>query len=210
MALFNRGFQAIKEKVAKEAEQNTRRKFRDLWLKDSESVTVRFLEADPVTFYEYSLEQGRKTFLSESPDGDDFLGMHLNKRPTFRVALPLLVREYEDATKVHILKQGSRFGKKLDYYAERLAKKGLNITDQDIVITKIGSGTEAQFEFEVLEPSALTKEEKKLDLPEWEKLYQLPTKTEVMRYLNKQSGEEETTSTQSASFDAVDLDEVPF
>jgi hypothetical protein len=215
MALFTRGFQAIKDKVAKESEQQARRKFRDLWLKDSESVTVRFLEPDPVTFYEYSLEQGRKTFLSDSPEGDDFLGMHLSKRPTFRVALPCLVREYEDPTKVHVLKQGSRFGKKLDYYAERLAKKGLDLTTQDIVITKIGTGTEAQFEFEVLEPTPLTKEEKKYELPEWDKIYQLPTKAEIMRYLNKQAegDEEESTETDSskpASFDGVDIEEVPF
>lgn len=213
MALFTKGFNAVKEKVARDNEQQALRKFRYLWFKENQEVVVRFLDTDPVVFYEYSFEKGKKNFLSDSPDGDDLLGIHFNRKPSMKIMIPCLIRSEDpekDASQVYIIKQGIRFSKKLDFNSDKLAKKKLDLTSQDFIITRIGSEIDTQYEFELLDKSPLTAEEKKLELPDWSKILVLPTEEEVKRYINRTSdNDSKEKSSKPQSFDDLDDDELP-
>jgi len=178
MGLFKRGYKEVeKEKERQEIEREKRKS--NLWRmflsKDGDEADIRFLTEDPVTFYEHmekTFRNNKEVYNPHTCTGSNCSFCEEGDRPTFKGAYLVVDRRefsYKDSSgkekkgkdQLRLLVQGTKVLSQLDRISEKYG-----ITNRDITMVRLGSGTATNYTFERGDEQKLTSKEIENYLPE--------------------------------------------
>lgn len=170
--------QAEEERKRKEQLFKDKSKFPKVYLKDKETLVGRYLDIEPQPAFIHWFDKEHE-FICPDPGGCPLCRLTQSKA-VMRGFYPFLVRNFRNEGKDQVCR--------IDFTAtwvNLLAKRHAkyDFTNKDVEITRIGTGKATAYTFDPGEEKALTKEEKKLELPDWG-LYLAPaTELEINKFL---------------------------
>lgn len=162
MALFKKGYSAVREEKQRQ-DENREKQGKQLWRfflsKDGDEAEVRFLTEEPINFYEHTVKTARNgkerydsIICTQDLGGCDFCDN--GDRPSFKGAFLIYDKrpyEYTDKNgkkqsskgQLKLYVQGARVLSQLDRLSERYG-----LTNRDYIITRSGSGTSTTYMFD--------------------------------------------------------------
>lgn len=172
--IFARGYSASraeKERQDKARETAGKRLWRFFLKDDGDEADLRFLTEEPVNFYEHNLKRGDR-FEQFCCTGEDCPFCNDGDRPTYKGAyLVIDKREYEYTDQNGKKQKGKNqvrlfvMGMKVVSQLDRISDK-YGLSNRDVTIVRLGSGTQTTYTFERGEEDKLTSKEIKALLPE--------------------------------------------
>lgn len=175
MGLFKRGYEASREEKKRQdkARENAGKKLFKFYLSDDgDEAEVHFLTEEPVNFYEHNLKKGER-YEQYTCVGEDCPFCDDGDRPTYKGAYLVVDRrefEYTDKdsgkkkkgkNQVKLFIQGMKVVSQLDRISERYG-----LSNRDVVIVRLGKGTQTSYTIERGDEEKLTKREIEQLLPE--------------------------------------------
>lgn len=172
--MFARGYEASrkeKERQDRQRENAGNRLWRFFLAKDGDEADVRFLTEEPVNFYEHNLKDGDR-YVQYCCTGEDCVLCQRGERATYKGAYLIIDRrpyEYKDKQgntkkgkdQVRLYVQGMKVVSQLD----RISSK-YGLSNRDVTIIRLGSGTQTTYTIERGEQSKLTAKEVENILPD--------------------------------------------
>lgn len=173
--LFKRGYEASRAEKERQdkARENMGRKLWRFFLKDDgDEADLRFLNGEPVNFYEHNIRRGENRFEQFTCTGDNCPFCADGDKPTYKGAYLVIDRrpyEYTDKNgkkqkgrnQVRLFVQGMKVVSQLDRLHSRYG-----ITNRDVTMVRLGRGTQTTYTIERGEEEKLTTKEIKDLLPE--------------------------------------------
>jgi hypothetical protein len=159
------GFASVEEneKRVKIAKENYKRKIQRFWMKDGETATIRFLTEEPITFYQHNVPRGGNKFDKVTCSGEDCEYCDDGKPQFVGAFLIIDRRKYKNKEgktikrSIKLLVQCQTVLSQLKHYHE---KRGL--TKMDYEVTRSGSDKNTAYNWDRLDKSPLSSEDKKL------------------------------------------------
>lgn len=171
-------------------------------------VYGRFLDNEPINFNVYQLEKGSVRFI----DFDENPLRQTEHKPSLKGVFPFLVypttspefqdylasiedEEIRDDVDQRILKidQAKVYRAEFSFKVlNQLAatNKRKKIDTRDVFVTRVGGGAnDTTYQFEFSDKSDIAEAYVSLELPDWEKVYRIPSREEVLAYIK--GGKEE-------------------
>lgn len=164
MSWFSQGYEKVNQRVQEIEEAMNRPRVFDFIIKeDEEDVVVRFLTAEPITYYEHFLQNIKRSFTC--PDGGDLTKgtcplCAAGNRANFKGAYLVADHRHEEWTDnqgkkqtrhnaLKIAKFGVRGLKAIEKQHEKLRKKGYinGIIDVDMEVTRSGKNQDTNYNF---------------------------------------------------------------
>lgn len=173
--LFKRGYEASraeKERQDKARENMGRKLWRFFLKEDGDEADLRFLNGEPVNFYEHNIRRGENRFEQFTCTGEGCPFCADGDKPTYKGAYLVIDRrpyEYTDKNgkkqkgrnQVRLFVQGMKVVSQLDRLHSRYG-----ITNRDVTIVRLGRGTQTTYTIERGEEEKMTTTEIKNLLPE--------------------------------------------
>lgn len=176
--LFKRGYKAVTEEKKRQEEEKEKRgkQLFEFFLKgDGDEADLRFLTGEPITFYDHTLKtivNGKEKYSSVVCSGDNCPYCEEGNRPSFKGAYLVIDRrpyEYTDSNgkkkkgknQIRLYIQGTKVLSQLDRIYTRYG-----LTNRDVTIVRLGSGTSTTYTIERGEKEPLTSKEIEELLPE--------------------------------------------
>lgn len=173
--LFKRGYEASRAEKERQdkARENMGRKLWRFFLKDDgDEADLRFLNGEPVNFYEHNIRRGENRFEQFTCTGDNCPFCADGDKPTYKGAYLVIDRrpyEYTDKNgkkqkgrnQVRLFVQGMKVVSQLDRLHSRYG-----ITNRDVTMVRLGRGTQTTYTIERGEEEKMTTKEIKDLLPE--------------------------------------------
>lgn len=178
-SLFKRGYKAVEEEKKRQEEENKNRKgklFRFFIQGDGAEADLRFLTEEPITFYEHNIKKtvnGKDRYDTVVCSGDNCPECAKGSRPSFKGAYLVVDRrpyEYTDKDnkkvtgkdQLRLFVQGQKVLSQLDRISQRYG-----LTDRDVTIIRLGTGTQTSYTIERGEKEELTSKEIANFLPDF-------------------------------------------
>lgn len=173
--LFARGYEASRAEKERQdkARENAGKKLWRFFLKeDGDEADLRFLTEEPVNFYEHNVKRSDGRFDQYCCTGEDCPFCEDGERPTYKGAYLVVDRrefEYKDKDgktqhgkdQVRLFVMGMKVVSQLDRISDKYG-----LSNRDVTIVRLGSGTQTTYTFERGEEDKLTSKEIKALLPE--------------------------------------------
>lgn len=178
MALFKRGFNAVKEEKERQ-EKNKENRNKGLWKfylsKDGDEADLTFLTEEPINYYAHNIKtyvNGKERFEEIPCVGDNCKHCKNGEKTTFKSAwLVVDHREYEYKDKEGNKKTGADqvrlfiYGTKIASQLDRIAKK-YGLLNRTMTIIRMGTGTSTSYTFERGDKNILSSSEIEELLPD--------------------------------------------
>jgi hypothetical protein len=183
----------IKRDAARQKQMFQQNSVRYLWIKDGEEATVRFLDVEPVTFFEHSLRVGGRFEEKTCSGEDDCLACKRGIPRRWKAAYNVIDRRefkgkdgtvYVDTVKIY------KVGKQVFEQIDRVDRK-YDLEDCEISIERSGGGLDTTYQLLPEPSSELSQEDKLKDKIDLVKALQPPTQKQLEVWLGAADDDED-------------------